>query len=690
MENDQYYSFNPNNPLASRPKIKRDKHLTLGLIFVGAAVILLVGLVAAAYFLKIWPFVDSNYAALLNKAVERLSTIETLTYDFSINLKSAAKDANSKVFVFSDSEYDALSMIYQRDSVRLLNTRDIISQLGTYQFSKKKYPKTLIDAGIELQDPSGQPYQYSSDGKTFSLIVTFETEAALDRVYYYASKDNTKITFNEKSYGPYTTTLTPPKPFLIYWYDALIGLAGNLPGDFSFTGSTSGSLQKDNAATLKIGANINYEDLILNIEAESLVKNDEIYFKLNAFPGLPFINLSGIKEKWIKISKDDLDNVSSYGYIPLEFSEKQEEVDSLSEQLKIIGNIAKQDEIIQLAGEPTKEILDKEKVYHYQFKVNKDKLPSFYTNITNALQLKFQDKTIIKFDQEIFDSLNSQSTLLLIDYLNQQYLVDVYISRSTGYPVKASFSLNLVPEEGSKNENMVVLSLVINLKNINKDTNIIIPTESMSMEDAYLSIVGMSKEEYLFEQQENNIYDLRYDLSTFKNLAGKYPDFLDQLKLTRGEIKKLNTGAQKTGNTLEVVYPTSSSMDSSPLLKNIPQDIFTKQAYGYEKTADDNYKLTYQMVIPVYKPGSRLSYLLYKSGASGLIYASGLNTSDKTDVSLEAKAQNKIDSDKDGLSDTFEAYLGTDPKNKDTDKDGYSDGEEMKMNYNPLTTGMLQ
>ena len=43
------------------------------------------------------------------------------------------------------------------------------------------------------------------------------------------------------------------------------------------------------------------------------------------------------------------------------------------------------------------------------------------------------------------------------------------------------------------------------------------------------------------------------------------------------------------------------------------------------------------------------------------------------------------DSDGDGLSDAYEAMIGTDPYNKDTDGDGYTDGEEvLTLGTNPL------
>lgn len=42
------------------------------------------------------------------------------------------------------------------------------------------------------------------------------------------------------------------------------------------------------------------------------------------------------------------------------------------------------------------------------------------------------------------------------------------------------------------------------------------------------------------------------------------------------------------------------------------------------------------------------------------------------------------DTDKDGLVDTLEIKLGTDPAVADTDGDGYKDGEEVANGYNPL------
>lgn len=47
-------------------------------------------------------------------------------------------------------------------------------------------------------------------------------------------------------------------------------------------------------------------------------------------------------------------------------------------------------------------------------------------------------------------------------------------------------------------------------------------------------------------------------------------------------------------------------------------------------------------------------------------------------------AAQEPDSDRDGLPDSLEISLGTDPLNPDSDGDGYKDGEEVQNGYNPL------
>ena len=60
----------------------------------------------------------------------------------------------------------------------------------------------------------------------------------------------------------------------------------------------------------------------------------------------------------------------------------------------------------------------------------------------------------------------------------------------------------------------------------------------------------------------------------------------------------------------------------------------------------------------------------------------------KIPVGIESRFAD-LDTDGDGLSDTLEGALGTNPNLSDTDRDGYNDGSEVKGGYDPLTSGKL-
>ena len=57
--------------------------------------------------------------------------------------------------------------------------------------------------------------------------------------------------------------------------------------------------------------------------------------------------------------------------------------------------------------------------------------------------------------------------------------------------------------------------------------------------------------------------------------------------------------------------------------------------------------------------------------------------------SYNDEEDNKKDSDRDGIPDCIEEYIGTDLNNQDTDGDGYLDLEEIKNGYNPLGEGKV-
>jgi len=94
---------------------------------------------------------------------------------------------------------------------------------------------------------------------------------------------------------------------------------------------------------------------------------------------------------------------------------------------------------------------------------------------------------------------------------------------------------------------------------------------------------------------------------------------------------------------------------------------------------DLNPETTYYYKIKVYDS-------FYNKKAESQVYSfvtASLN------YTVAAPTESPIDTDGDGLYDSYELEIGTDPLDSDSDNDGYADGTEISHGYNPLGSGRL-
>lgn len=104
---------------------------------------------------------------------------------------------------------------------------------------------------------------------------------------------------------------------------------------------------------------------------------------------------------------------------------------------------------------------------------------------------------------------------------------------------------------------------------------------------------------------------------------------------------------------------------------------------------------THQITLTDLEPNTTYYYVLT---AKSDIYGHSKSTAEYQFTTLPEQSQevlgekissSDVDSDKDGLSDSYEVAIGTDPFNYDTDGDGYNDGTEIKNGYNPKGPGKM-
>lgn len=101
------------------------------------------------------------------------------------------------------------------------------------------------------------------------------------------------------------------------------------------------------------------------------------------------------------------------------------------------------------------------------------------------------------------------------------------------------------------------------------------------------------------------------------------------------------------------------------------------------------------------KEAEHIRAVLRSAGVAGLSLAEGRpnnpgapTSGDATSVGISvASSTTRIpadeDADQDGLTETLEAFYGTDTRNPDTDGDGYQDGYEVNHGFNPTGPGQL-
>ena len=687
----------------------------------GLAIIGIIGgAIAYAYTAGMWPFAQTQYKAeqLLEKIFAKIGDIDSTAYSFDIKFEAEPREAGAKSFKASVPESNKDQPLYDRDGDRFSDLWSIGSELQTSFTKNKKYPATLNGLSFAAKDPlTKKPYPYKSisNGASYELTITFETSAAIDTVKRgsrYAKvapriTDKTVI-FSKDSNTYYGFERGPQAPMLVELFQSLEeenDLFSFLPSNLNMAFHIGGTTQKDRAQSLdarfNIGADINFEDFIINADAEILKKGDVYYGKINKFPGL-FFDISQIKQKWIRVTPDDLDITQEdldffeiFSWWGVSDTKRGGEENRAFEQFQLFFQIAEEEKVIT-ANNPTTETLDGRKTYHYPLSLHSDNIARFYRHLTDESKKRFGSSAFIQFDEETLASFENASVKNVFDYVSSNTELSVWVDAKTGFPVKLGYDFRFVPDEKIRKlkDRQYRLLATLSFNDINKKVEIDTPKEFLSFEEAYSLLSGITPEEYAFERQTTRINSVKRALEDYKRLTKNYPSTLSDLTKTYGELSSSIDAEEKeyTKNLYGECYTERR------FLKIVPNDLFTQKPYEYSRR-NDSYALKFTMKIPPYEEGMRPSYSVYKTiydttnylkpAKYSLRYVDGINTATYSVESEEAMQGASKDSDGDNIADSLEKYLGTNPLIKDTDDDGKDDGKELQSGSNPRGSGSL-
>jgi len=686
-----------------------------GILVTLIVIIVLLGAGAVyGYINQIGPFARPPYKAegLASQIFAGASNIKTSSYSLSINIVSQPKDADAKPFnqaVPADSAKDAS---IKRDQDKYRDAKNLTTNLKEYFYSNNHYPASLASASTLNGDTistTGFTYAAPKPTKDYTLSVNFETGEAVNAIsastkYDYASStviSGKTVTFSSKS-ALYANISASSDPSSIFSVQNLQSMLAYIPANFKFDSILAGaSIKKSDSSVdgkIALSGQVDMGDINAVFDTEFRKIDDNFYILVNKLPTF-FVDISKLKGSWIKITPDDLSTYGS-GYVSADPTTAQKDITETKQRaidsLKLFLTIADQDHALLMNGSPAKDQVNGATAYKYDLELNKDTLPQFYSDLTTQFKAKFGDKSPITFNQATLDYLKSPQYQAVFDYMRSNTMLTLW-ALSDGTPVKFSYGLRLVPNSDSKNADKQIKALfTLTLSNINLPISIEVPTKTISMEDATIMLTGQSKEQYQMSKQQSAVDTLQRALSTFHALTGSYPQTLTELKQTRGDLKKQFPNVKATDSLGMSSYYVSYGLDTDPILKAIPNDVYTGSAFTYSSTGKD-YKLTYTIKFPPYTAGDALpkgifsrDYSNYSKNVMKLTVVNGTNTADSKNVSEEAVAASKIDSDGDGLPNALETYIGTNPNKKDTDGDGQSDYKEVTTGSNPLGPGSLK
>ncbi len=488
--------------------------MSLGTLFGGiAGVVLLLALAGGvyAYIEKLGPFAQAPYTNdnLLSGLLQSFGRIQSSSYTLSGSAVVVPRDADAEPFVVTTANAAQLQEQYQHDYVRV---HDITAILAALTYGTKPYPRTIariasVRSGyyastFSTTDPATkQPYGYevTEDGKDYALIVTFETDEALNQIsqaYQFSSstmrRTGKTVVFTKQSPNFFFISSTPPKPFLLQLSDAMRMVPSEMNAKLS-VGAQSDWSTKDADWKATADATADFGDLRFKIDIDGLKKGSVYYVRLNNIPSFFGNALSAYKGTWISVdpmaSSTQKELGYSYGsYVKSlssnESSYKKEREEATQFMLAVVA-IADKTHLFTFKKPPYAETLGGVRTYRYDLSYNKEALLAFYQQMS-AEAKKYPSIAHMELfdDPGMLEYLKSDEFSHMFDYVAKNTTLSLWVD-TDGYLAKVSYGMRLVPPDTAValKDKQVSASIDLELADINKPVRIDVPPGARSLEE---------------------------------------------------------------------------------------------------------------------------------------------------------------------------------------------------------------
>lgn len=433
----------------------------------------------------------------------------------------------------------------------------------------------------------------------------------------------------------------------------------DIKGEITSEGAIEGVLASNPDSRAKVAGSFSALDIATEFDLDVVKKGDLVYINVHKVPAVFLfseLKLQPLLNKWIEFNVNDFGSVVD----PLLVQEFAEELGDAgittdAEKKELARKLAAAfdaHKAFTLHSNPSFGSVGGVGAYRYSFKINLDGLLAAMQEIVLSLvndvkPLSLEEQLELKAQMlKEISSPEFAEVRKFVEYINQNGTTELWIDAETGHLLQAAYSLRFAPKSlPALKDKQLHFEFKQTLSNIDKPQTIEAPTETIPHEEALILMSGKSRQAFLHEKQSSQIQALQSELHYRQSVRGSYPETLQDVL---------------GGKTV--------------------QDVVAKVPYLYFPSAT-NYKLLYQIDLPP-KEAQPDYYSVVEQAYPGNIlalkYVNGTNTATADVLSLEAAALAKKDTDKDGVSDALEEYVGTSKTLADTDKDGIKDGSEIR------------
>ena len=494
------------SPHTSNSKTMSKLLVALTIIFLIIA--LLLGGAGYLYLNQLGPFAERapyDESNLASGLLASFANIKTAKYNVAGKLEMTDRDQDARPFVLPPStDIEKLQQQYTNDSNRLNDVSTMLNHVNYYSISSP-LPKTISEFESVVFDPaspfyrydvdqrfidpeSRTPYQYtlSEDGQSFTLIVTFETHAAVKAVRtsnpQTAINDKT-VTFTKESASWFNFSPTPPKPYFETFNEMADFLPPELLFEASLAAATDFSGENPNWTTALDMAG-DFGDLTYKIGGDLERHEENYYLRVRHIPG-PFAGaLSQYKNTWIRVTPSFLESQNTNQTLPINVSGLPEAEETYKENrakiasyLKRVLEIADEQKIILLEKPPQLVKQNDERLYRYDLTVNKANFLTFVQQTTaEAEKSNISSDFPFLNDTGLLEYLQTDEFDAVFDYFINNLTFSVFVT-TDGTVNEIGYTFRMVPPDSAEalQKKQLLLSLQLTLDDVNEPLSISAP-----------------------------------------------------------------------------------------------------------------------------------------------------------------------------------------------------------------------